>query len=658
MCFFAVSILFLSVFPLVNNQTITSSELSEYQQVINSLYDLNEDTRWSESSYERPNDYERLNSQDRYNNLPKTQNQPQIEGIRVQQSISSESFSQLVVTLDVSHAPSWEHDQVTMLGDSLTSEGAIFYIMDWFEIPWDTNVLLIPSSNAIYSDDELNMIGDWFYSEGPHLIWIAGDSDYGGFYLPEPNNGILERLGTSLRLSADAVDDAVNNDGASYRVAVQSPLQDGALNTIFTEGVGSAIFHGPTSVLGYQDGVVDLSEASLEGVEVIMQSSDEATALDQDETFSEFDYYSMNRPHGGNYPMIAVQDMTENKYVIASGEVIYSDYKFQYSYETHSGVWNGGFHEGKQLVDNILSWFGYVVESEFPQPEPQLRVAFDVSHNPTVHWNAFMLEEALSSVDVEFRYLWDIYELSEDIDVLLVPSSTMMYDEFELELISNWFGTEGQKLLWIAGDSDFEAWYGLYTPDASNAILEKIGVSLRISADAVQDPENHDVNPWAVAAQSPVSDGDMNSIFTDGVSSAIFHGPATILGWDQDSVVDLTQTPLDNVEIVMKTSEYSKALDQDGSGSDLDYYSTNYPDAGSYPMMAIQNMSDGKYVIASGEPIFTDYARMYDVLTGHGMAGNPDAWNGGVHDGKILVDNIFNWFGLDPAIPRYYGHGP
>ncbi|MHA2096651.1 MAG: right-handed parallel beta-helix repeat-containing protein, partial [Candidatus Hodarchaeales archaeon] len=440
---------------------------------------------------------------------------------------------------------------------------------------------------------------------------------------------------------------------ASYRVAVQTPVQGGELNALFTDGVGSAIFHGPTSVLGYQGGVVDLRWDGIEGIEVIMQSSGDATAIDQDGSMTEYDYYSI--VDTGSYPMIAIQDMSDNKYVIASGEVIYSDYQMQYNYETAQGVWNGGFHEGKQLVDNILSWFGYVVESEVPQPEPQLRVAFDVSHSPTVHWDAYMLEEALNSVDVEFRWLWNIYELSEDVDVLLIPSSTMSYDEFELDHISYWFGTEGDKLLWTAGDSDFG---GYYPTEPNNAILERVDARLRISADAVQDFVNNDGAPYRVAVPTPVSGGMYNSIFTDGVSSAIFHGPASVLGY-QGGAVDLLVNPLPDVEIIMQAGAEAQAVDQDGSATDYDFYSFNKPFDGNYPMMAIDShFGDGKHVIVSGEPIFTDYQNMYGLHTGQAMRGNPDVWNGGIHDGKILVDNIFNWFGLDPSIPRYYGHSP
>jgi parallel beta-helix repeat protein len=292
-----------------------------------------------------------------------------------------------------------------------------------------------------------------------------------------------------------------------------------------------------------------------------------------------------------------------------------------------------------------------------PRPEPQLRVAFDVSHTPTVHWDAYMLEKALGSVNVEFRYLWGIYELSEDVDVLLIPSSTVDYDEFELDHISSWFGTTGDKLLWAAGDSD---WGGFYPNEPNNAILERLDAHLRISADTVQDFVNNDGAPYRVAVPEPASDGVYNSIFTDGVSSAIFHGPTSVLGY-QGIVVDLTENPISGVEIIMQASADAQAVDQDGTFTDFDFYSTYKPFDGSYPMMAIDShFGDGKHVIVSGEPIFTDYKNMYGVHTELGLFGNPNpnAWNGGFQDGKILVDNIFNWFGLDPALPRYYGHGP
>ncbi len=270
----------------------------------------------------------------------------------------------LVVAIDLSHRAD-DLYQMTGLEDNLAAWGVDVYIIeDTFSIPEDTNVLLVPASRDPYTIDELETIEDWFSREdGPSLLWIAGDSDYYPYefhFTPDACNGILATIGANLRLSADTVEDAVNNDGAVYRVAVQTPVSDGSLNSIFTEGVSSAIFHGPTSVLGYQDGdIIDLAEDSIEDVEVIMKTSVDAIAKEWDSTGGLFDYYSQFYPARGSYPMMAVQTMAENKHVIVSGEVIFSDYMHMYDLVTNLGIWNDGHHDGKLLVDNIIFWYWF-----------------------------------------------------------------------------------------------------------------------------------------------------------------------------------------------------------------------------------------------------------------------------------------------------------
>ncbi|MFX1505295.1 MAG: BMP family protein [Promethearchaeota archaeon] len=264
----------------------------------------------------------------------------------------------LVVAFDNSHTPS-VGQTVTNLEGNLTAAGSDFHTIDGvFSIPANANILLIPCSTLIYSASELNIINNWFTGDGARLLWVAGDSDYGGYFNSSYSNEILARVGTNLRIAADAVADEVNNDGASYRVAAPTPISDGDLNSIFTRNVSSAIFHAPTPVVGYQSGaVVDLNQTSIDGVEIIMKSSIYSNALDQDFTGTEFDYYSSHNLNG-SYPMMAIQDMGDGKSVIVSGEAIFSDYQHMYDLYTSNGIWNGGYHEGKTLVDNVLTWFG------------------------------------------------------------------------------------------------------------------------------------------------------------------------------------------------------------------------------------------------------------------------------------------------------------
>ncbi|MHA2274850.1 MAG: extracellular solute-binding protein, partial [Candidatus Kariarchaeaceae archaeon] len=333
----------------------------------------------------------------------------------------------------------------------------------------------------------------------------------------------------------------------------------------------------------------------------------------------------------------------------------------QYHQALSSVSWSGGYADDDyyQMAQNALDNMAFEIETNYlSYTEPQLRVAFDISHSPSWgHEDAFLLDIYLDTVNVELYYFEDIFELSEDIDVLLVPPSTAEYSPDELIHIEGWFSSAGKKLLWVAGDSDYGGWY---TPDNNNAILNQVGALLRLSADTVDDYVFNDGAPYRVAGQ-PVSDGPLSSTFTDGVYNAIFHGPTTVLGfqYDTDTVIDLTEDSITDVEVVMSTGFDSGITNWDESETEFDYYDQTKPFGEAYPLMAVDyHYGDGKYVIASGEATFTSYKLMYDMHTDQGLWGNRDTYTGGLHNGKILVDNVLNFLGLDPILPKTYGHAP
>ncbi len=289
--------------------------------------------------------------------------------------ITNQFVDSVVVAFDASHGPPFT--SVDQLYSDLSMFGVELYIMwDEFIIPDGTNVLLLTGSTVGYSLDDINQIYNWFNSDGAHLIWIAGDSDFRSesdppLFTPDSSNAILSSLGSSLRISADSVEDGSNHDGVPYRVAATQPVCDefSLYSCVFTDGVDSAIFHGPTSVLGISDEqVVDLNVNFIPGVEVVMRASPDASALNWDGSMTDFDYYSGDGVASGNYPMMAIQDMGGDKFVIASGEATFSDYQNMYGMETVYGVWNGGFHDGKVLVDNVFTWFGVNRELSFDEP--------------------------------------------------------------------------------------------------------------------------------------------------------------------------------------------------------------------------------------------------------------------------------------------------
>ena len=270
--------------------------------------------------------------------------------------------SNLDVSIDYSHGMAVEGHDAGLLGSNLISCGSDLFIIDGtFGIQSETDVLLISASTTSFTTGELDEIYNWFYSSGSKLLWVAGDSDYIGQFNPVYNNEILSTIGSRLRLSAEAVNDPNNNDGMPYRVAVNQPISNGLLNSIFTMGVSSIIMHGPSTVLGFVGGnIVNLAQTSLTGIEIIMMTSSTAVAIDQDNSNTPLDYYFGNGILG-NYPMVVIEDLGNQKYVIVSSEAIFSDYKNMYGLTTDMGIWNYGFHDGKVLVDNILIWFGTLI---------------------------------------------------------------------------------------------------------------------------------------------------------------------------------------------------------------------------------------------------------------------------------------------------------
>jgi hypothetical protein len=236
----------------------------------------------------------------------------------------------------------------------------------------------------------------------------------------------------------------------------------------------------------------------------------------------------------------------------------------------------------------------------------------------------------------------------DDTNVLLFAGPALdQIDAAYITEVSDWFASDGAKLLWMAGDSDFSAYFlaGDET-SGSNGILAGVGSALRLAAESIEDKNASDASAYRVAPNVTVSDGDLNSVFNVGVESVIMHGPTAVVGYDDGAVVDLRSHSIDGVEIVIETSQHAYALDSDFSNGDYDVYT--YADTtGSYPMMAVEDMGNHKYVIVTGEAIFTDYKFMYGEFTEQFYYDNPNAWNDGVQDGKTLVDNVFDWFKLE-----------
>ncbi|MFW9808435.1 MAG: prenyltransferase/squalene oxidase repeat-containing protein [Candidatus Thorarchaeota archaeon] len=319
------------------------------------------------------------------------------------------------------------------------------------------------------------------------------------------------------------------------------------------------------------------------------------------------------------------------------------------SYATYLGVY-GGETIRLQIQGRLYDWAGgnHIRGHDYVRVKAlgdNLVVAIDLSKTSDRLYSMTWLAANLASWGAEVYFIEGEFSIPADANILLIPAQRFSYSADELEAIDHWFSEDAcPRLLWVAGDSDFYPYQYYFTPDASNDVLNTVGSNLRISADTVEDYYNNDDAAYRVAAQTPVSDGALNRIFTRGVSSVIFHGPTSVLGYRNGVVVDLMIESMESVELIMRSSEDAVYNNWDSTTGEFDYYSFNGI-TGSYPMMAIQTVSVQKYVIVSGEVIFSNYMHMYDWVTSQAVtAQNPNAWNNGLHDGKLLVDNILYWF--------------
>lgn len=220
------------------------------------------------------------------------------------------------------------------------------------ELNANVDALFLPANEG-FSLTSINAISNWF-ALGNKLLWVAGDSDYGGYFIARDLNPVLESVGSVLRIDAGAIDDLVSNDGSGYRV-VSTGVGNGEIAQAITKDMinVSLPFHAPTSIyyMNNEQGA-DLRSNNVENVEVIIFSSPYAKVLDQDVSMGDDDFYYSTESYG-NYPLLAVERIG-NSTVVASGECNFCSYKTMYgtSFEKSRNP-----HLGSEFVDSLISYF-------------------------------------------------------------------------------------------------------------------------------------------------------------------------------------------------------------------------------------------------------------------------------------------------------------
>jgi hypothetical protein len=204
--------------------------------------------------------------------------------------------------------------------------------------------------SAIYGDengfllDEINAIHDWF-NEGRKLLWIAGDSDYGGYsYINDNMTMILSECGSHVYPEPSQVSDPHSNCNASYRVIANRINSDPFVSDIVA-GVDSVLMHGPTCLYGSTSGdgmnPISLETSSISNVYPLVYYSASATIVDSDLTPP----LAHNDGDQGEFVAITLETHAgddESGVIIVSGASPYGDYKPMYTFEYYGESLTGG----------------------------------------------------------------------------------------------------------------------------------------------------------------------------------------------------------------------------------------------------------------------------------------------------------------------------
>lgn len=235
---------------------------------------------------------------------------------------------------------------------------------------WGTDIFNV-STNV-----QAQSVKTWFDS-GSKLLWVGGESDFGGLWIANKTNPLLAAIGTNLRIDAGAVSDPVSNDGSgSHRVLANSTGVTSTFVVAVTQGFDTMIFHGASSIYYDMGGVAkDLRNMTLPAtIDIVINSSRFTEALDQDVSVGDDDFYAyINQSAAdyhdinGSFPMLVVDwdangdgtTATTDSVLVVSGERVYSDYKNMYGTVLEK---NRSHHSGSAIVDAIMNYYFVVSE--------------------------------------------------------------------------------------------------------------------------------------------------------------------------------------------------------------------------------------------------------------------------------------------------------
>jgi len=231
-----------------------------------------------------------------------------------------------------------------------------------------------------YSVSEVQAITSWFQTGGK-LLMVSGNSGYttndteNTAFMSTIPNWVLSSIGSSLRLEVggEVTDVAGPGPGAAsppagvgasgsgfrdFASAVNNGINTQGFAATLTQGTQYVRFHGPTNVIGYQNGAY---------VPFSSLTADTVTWLYRTSTQGSLQQYGAAKPYvtayatPGQLVLAAAEEIAEGSTyskVVVGGAGFYGNYVINANGEYSYNV----VFQGQQFVENAVAW-GLTVES-------------------------------------------------------------------------------------------------------------------------------------------------------------------------------------------------------------------------------------------------------------------------------------------------------
>jgi len=221
-----------------------------------------------------------------------------------------------------------------------------------------------------------------------------------------------------------------------------------------------------------------------------------------------------------------------------------------------------------------------------------------------------------------------------DVDVILIGQPTRYFSDSELRALKSWFD-KGNKIVWIAGDSDYGS-TGPVAQDVANILLELLGSKLRIDLGAIYDNVHNAGAYYRVLVY--VKPDQWPDLYTDIIAEDITkpllaHGPGCVVWVDEKGMWhDPVKDTFPNLIRIVWFYDTARFAENNPPSSYV--YDPAVDFNRSFVFLAAEYMPEkNNLVVASGESPYGDYEPTW-----------ASAYYGVELDGPRFVTNMIRWF--------------